>query len=66
MVRPWYRGEEGDHLYADCGELTGEPVEGVGWLAPDDGDVCLTCLERYAPDGLDDDEDGWEDIDADD
>jgi hypothetical protein len=47
MVRPWYRGEEGDHIFPDCEELTGDPVEGVGWLDPAGGDVCEQCLYRH-------------------
>jgi hypothetical protein len=50
MVRPWFRGEAGDHIYADCEEISGEPIEGVGWLDPEGGDVCETCLFRLSPD----------------
>lgn len=63
-VRPWYHGKEGDHLYPDCEDLTGDPVEGAGWLDPDGGDVCVICLERFAPEYLDED-DGWDDADED-
>jgi hypothetical protein len=50
MVRPWFRGDEGDHLYPDCPRLEGEPAEGLGWLDPRGTDVCESCQERHDPD----------------
>lgn len=47
LVRPWYRGEVGDHIYADCPEIDGQPVEGVGRLDPRGTDVCEQCLTRW-------------------
>ena len=55
-VRPWYPGVvdaysgriEG-HLFPDCEDLLRvqpDPQEGAGWLDPDAGDVCTTCLNR--------------------
>lgn len=48
-VRPWFRGEVGDHIFADCPEIEDEPVEGVGWLDPRGGDVCEQCFMRHDP-----------------
>jgi hypothetical protein len=47
MVRPWYRGDEGDHLYSDCPRLEGEPAEGLGWLDLCGTDVCEACHARH-------------------
>lgn len=55
-IRPWYVGAvvtggliEG-HIYPDCSRLaraTSEPQQGAGWLDPDTGAVCGSCLARH-------------------
>lgn len=50
-IRPWWPGHgAGDHTRADCPELakqTSEPVEGSGWLDPNIGLVCPTCVPPW-------------------
>ena len=66
-IRPWYpghvpahstTGQFEAHIDADCERLRQvrpEPVEGCGWLDPDDPLACKSCKSIY--EGLDEDED---------
>lgn len=49
-IRPWYpTGWEG-HISPDCPELlkwVSEPVEGPGWLDPNQGINCTTCIPSW-------------------
>lgn len=61
-IRPWFpghvpvdslQGQFVGHIYADCEDLLQvrpEPVEGCGWLDPDDPLICKSCRSRYEDD----------------
>ncbi|MFF3443593.1 hypothetical protein [Streptosporangium sp. NPDC002721] len=70
-IRPWWRGYgAGDHARLDCPVLarqTSTPVEGSGWLNPQAGITCTTCVhwkaecstcDAFMADELEDDHDG--------
>ncbi|MFI7449572.1 hypothetical protein ACIBQX_18895 [Nonomuraea sp. NPDC049714] len=47
-IRPWYPGGTVGHTRANCPDLlhvVPAPIEGTGWLNPNNGKVCMPCLK---------------------
>ncbi|MBF8187355.1 hypothetical protein ITP53_16765 [Nonomuraea sp. K274] len=49
-IRPWYPAGLVGHISRDCPELlkhVSEPVDGSGWLDPDQAVRCATCMPPW-------------------